>query len=109
MPKYKALGYDIPVDQSQWMPIDFSVTLDAIKKAPRPVTLGEVAYHLTGHKGFQHLINPQFSGYDNATKRMHAGLYVAKTENHSKYWAVRGTPAAYFYPSKVVRKVQRKA
>ena len=88
MAVYEANGYDVPVKQTQWKGIPFNVVLDAIKSAPRPVSLAEVAFHLTGFKGNQHLINPGFSGRDTMAKRRSAGLKVAHKVGQVAYWTV---------------------
>ena len=87
--EWQSNGFDIPREQQNMGFIPFEVVVNAIRHAPRPVTLAEVAYHLTGFKGNQHLINPKFSGEKNKQKREEAGLYISHTEGKSAYWVLR--------------------
>lgn len=81
-------GFDIPADLLIPPVVTFEEIVQTIKDAPRPVTLAEVAYHLTGNPHYQHYLNPKFSGEKHERMRDEAGLYIAYKKGRACYWAV---------------------
>ena len=84
----KLRSFDIPQDMLMPPVVSFQDIVDTIAHAPRPVSLAEVAYNLTGNPHYQHYLNPKFSGDNNKNKREEAGLVISHKEGRTSFWEV---------------------
>lgn len=80
-------SYSIPAGKFITPKHTFNTIVDCIRQAPRPVSLAEVSYVLTGNPHYQHYLNPVFSGKANAAKRRKARL-TRQVVKGTSYWSI---------------------
>jgi len=76
--------------EKEWKTVDFNrdEIIAILRHAPRPLSIKEIGYIMTGNPNVQHLINSRFSGKKNEKWRRTVGITPAYKKGNTTYWRI---------------------